>query len=92
MIRMGVSVWMFLLVPAYPGSPGSKAIKRLCVCVLQENLTPTIWYYHNKWHNHLVKTYYAICTSMLKQQQHNNQTTLSHSLFYHKATLALQQF
>ena len=23
----------FLLVPAYPGSPGSTAIKRLCVCV-----------------------------------------------------------
>jgi len=25
--------WVFLLVPAYPGSPGPKAIKRLCVCV-----------------------------------------------------------
>ena len=24
---------MFLLVPAYPGSPGPMAIKRLCVCV-----------------------------------------------------------
>jgi len=24
---------MFLLVPPYPGSPGPKAIKRLCVCV-----------------------------------------------------------
>jgi len=32
-IRMGVSGWMFLLVPAYPGSPGQKAVKRLCVCV-----------------------------------------------------------
>jgi len=30
MIRMGVSGWMFLLVP---GSPGQKAVKRLCVCV-----------------------------------------------------------
>jgi len=29
MIRMGVSEWVFLLVPAYPGSPGPKAIKRL---------------------------------------------------------------
>ena len=29
MIRMGV----FLLVPAYPGSPGPKAAKRLGVCV-----------------------------------------------------------
>ena len=33
MIRMGVSGWMFLLVLAYPGSPGQKAIKWLCVCV-----------------------------------------------------------
>ena len=24
---------MFLLVPAYPGCPGQKAVKRLCVCV-----------------------------------------------------------
>jgi len=26
--------WVFLLVPAYPGSPGSKAVKQLCVCYL----------------------------------------------------------
>ena len=24
---------MFLLIPAYPGSPGQKAVKRVCVCV-----------------------------------------------------------
>ena len=24
---------MFLLVPAYPGSPGQKAVKQLCACV-----------------------------------------------------------
>jgi len=24
---------MFLLVPAYPSSPGQKAVKQLCVCV-----------------------------------------------------------
>jgi len=24
---------MFLLVLAYPGSPGPKAVKRLCVCM-----------------------------------------------------------
>jgi len=28
LIRMGVSGWMFLLVPAYLGCPGSKAVKR----------------------------------------------------------------
>ena len=36
MFRMGVSGWMFLLIPAYPGTAGSprqKAVKRLCVCV-----------------------------------------------------------
>ena len=33
MIRMGVSGWVFLLVPEYPGCPGPKAVKRLCVCV-----------------------------------------------------------
>ena len=31
MIRMGVSGLVFLLVLAHPASPGSKAIKRLCV-------------------------------------------------------------
>jgi len=31
--RIGVSWWVFLLVPAYSGSTGPKAIKRLCVCV-----------------------------------------------------------
>ena len=33
MIRTGVSGRVFLLVPAYPGCPGPKAVKRLCVCV-----------------------------------------------------------
>ena len=33
-IRMGVSGWVFLLVPAYPGSTGPRAVKQLvCVCV-----------------------------------------------------------
>jgi len=27
---------MFLLVPANPSSPGQKAVKRLCVCVLSQ--------------------------------------------------------
>jgi len=29
---MGVSGWMFPLVPAYPGCPGSKAVKRSLLC------------------------------------------------------------
>ena len=35
---MGVSGWVFLQVLAYPGSPGPKAIKRLCVCVVNEEI------------------------------------------------------
>jgi len=31
---MDVSGWIFVLVPAYPGSPGQKDVKRLCVCVI----------------------------------------------------------
>ena len=27
------SGWMFLLVPAHPGRPGQRAIKRSCVCM-----------------------------------------------------------
>jgi len=34
MIRMGVSGCMFLLVLAYPGCPGSKAVKRLLLLLL----------------------------------------------------------
>jgi len=42
LIRIGGSGWEFLLVPAYPGCPGSKAVKRslllllglsICVCL-----------------------------------------------------------
>ena len=34
-VRWSGWVWVgeFLLVPAYPGSPGPTAVKRLCVCV-----------------------------------------------------------
>jgi len=34
LIRMGVSGWMFLLVPAYPCCPGSKAVKRSLLLLL----------------------------------------------------------
>jgi len=41
MIRMGVSGWMFLLVPAFPGCPGSKAVKRSLLLLLL--LSPAGW-------------------------------------------------
>ena len=34
LIRIGVSGWEFLLVPAYPGCPGSKAVKRSLLLLL----------------------------------------------------------
>ena len=40
MIRMGVSGWMFLLVPAYPGCPGSKAVKRSLLLLCLRKITP----------------------------------------------------
>jgi len=33
---------MFLLVPAYLGSPGQKAVKRLCVCVCIFDVSKTL--------------------------------------------------
>ena len=33
MSRRGVGRWMFLLVPAHPGSPIQSAVKWSCVCV-----------------------------------------------------------
>ena len=40
MIRMGVSGWVFLPIPAYPGCPGPKAVKRLCVCIFFPKTLP----------------------------------------------------
>jgi len=43
LIRIGVSGRKFLLVPAYPGCPGSKAVKRSLVTPTlsdSESLTP----------------------------------------------------
>jgi len=32
-VRESSSHWFTFLVPAYPGSPGRRAIKRTCVCL-----------------------------------------------------------
>jgi len=67
-VRWSGWVWVgeFLLVPAYPGSPGSTTIKRLCVCVclnlkwlLTSTMTTSQWLlkwltvmkYFTKWIN-----------------------------------------
>jgi len=45
---MGVSGWMFLLVPAYPGCPGSKAVKRsllsLSLASVKSRLVLPFWH------------------------------------------------
>jgi len=33
-----IQIGFTFLVPAHPGSPGHRAVKRVCVCVLQEAL------------------------------------------------------
>ena len=32
-----IQIGFILLVPAHPGSPGKRAVKRVCVCCLQNN-------------------------------------------------------
>ena len=36
---------MFFLVPAHPGSPGQRAVKRLCMCVCVVNKELLFVYY-----------------------------------------------
>ena len=35
-----MSGWIFLLVPAHPGRPGQRAVKRSCVCVCGHTICP----------------------------------------------------
>ena len=50
---LGVSGWMFLLVPAYPGCPGSKAVKR-SLSLLLSGTARVGWYQkkHSPAHTH----------------------------------------
>ena len=41
MTRMGVSRLMILQVPAYPGCPGQRAVKRLCVVCVYQTYNPS---------------------------------------------------
>ena len=67
MIRMGVSGWVFLPVPAYPGCPGPKAVKWLCVCVCVcvwvcvcgSGQLSTCTHCHTHCHTHLNNSAYA---------------------------------
>jgi len=54
-----IQIGFTFLVPAYPGSPGQRAVKRLCVCVKDNHLGITIqaayeatddWVLGRQWH------------------------------------------
>ena len=34
-----IQIGFTFLVPAHPGSPGKRAVKRVCVCVYADNIT-----------------------------------------------------
>jgi len=60
MNRMGVSGRMFLLVPAYPGSPGQRIVKRfLCVCMCLLVIYILFWF-DQGFLVDLCRIYYAI--------------------------------
>ena len=73
MIRMGVSGWMFLLVPAYPGCPGSKAVKRsllLLLSVKAIQINTYVNYNTVKDHHLRLEAAFTDLTSCCKTQQH----------------------
>ena len=65
---MGVSGWMFLLVPAYPGCPGSKAVKRSLLLLLLLLLTGS--YSHITQHCVFVLGYVSISIGPCCSQMH----------------------
>jgi len=46
--RMGVSGWMFLLVPAYPSCPGQTAVKRLLLLLLLFQMSSALQPQHDQ--------------------------------------------
>ena len=87
MMRMGVSGWMFLLVPAYPGCPGSKAVKRSSLLLL---LYPyplktiririlsvvLLWYNMTPWVTHIVRHRCFHLSTYLKVESQCNEACL----------------
>jgi len=64
-IQIGVA----FLVPAHPGSPGKRAVKRVCVCVhscFSKTVTrQTVYHQHHHtvyWHSYKYSTKYNNCT------------------------------
>ena len=62
MIRM-VGGWVFLLVPAHPGSPGQRAVKWLLLCCWRDGG----WLWHQLDHMQIICTLLQIDNQMLMQ-------------------------
>ena len=50
-----IQIGFTFLVPAHPGSPGKRAVKRLCVCVFWANKFDLIWFKSAKWLRHSLR-------------------------------------
>ena len=46
-----IQIGFTFLVPAHPGSPGKRAVKRVCVCVCVLYLTNSLIDLHEAWHD-----------------------------------------
>ena len=69
MIPMGVSGWKFLLVPAYPGCPGSKAVKRSLLLLLIQSQIWTFARVSNNTYRKRRRTADAISCQMMNLWQ-----------------------
>ena len=66
LIRIGVSGWKFLLVPAYPGCPGSKAVKRSLLLLLVAILaTSSLEHYRMQTMLYSLHHWSLLCTKCL---------------------------
>ena len=61
-----IQIGFTFLVPAHPGSPGKRAVKRVCVCVCA--LAPSIWCQEGKMvyktHTHTHTRLTALCPEL----------------------------
>jgi len=78
--RMGVSGWMFLLVPAYPGCPGQTAVKWLLLLLLYRHETRVKKLDRNK-------TKY---TTVTMNKDNKKQEISQHKQFANKSKLILK--
>jgi len=69
-----IQIGFAFLIPAHPGSPGQRAVKRVCVCVCVSSCRPLVWWWNCAGicsPRFLRSTMYNIpCTNDLLKQTH----------------------